>query len=383
MRYFPLIWAALWRKPVRAVLTLLSVTVAFTLFGLLIGFKASFDHVQDIARADRIYVNPRFAAPFTEAMAAKLASVPGVKAVATFAGVGGFYQNQRNRGFVMMTDPAVQKVWPELPLTPQQYGALAANRTGIFVSRTMAQHLGIQSNRSLPLTSPAPRADGAKAWTFQVLGIVDDLQTMPAGFAIGNLAYYDEARPAPARGTGVGFRLLVNDPANGETMARRIDQTFANSGTPTRSITEKSAYDTSGSGIDIPFLTESIAGAGLFMILFLTGNSIAQSVRERIPEFAVLKTIGFTDQGVVSLVFAEAALLCLLGAFIGLGIARAVAAVFPKLLPPGVGLPPPYLPPSVLAVGILCAAVVAALSAALPATRISRLDVATALFGRT
>jgi putative ABC transport system permease protein len=383
MKYFPLVWAGLWRKPGRLILTVLSVIAAFTLFGISIGLNASFSHVQGLARADRIFVNARFGGQLPEAMAKEIAALPGVTHVATLSFVGGYYQMPRNNTFVMMVGSDLRAVWPELPLTPQQYGQLAANPTGAFYSRTMAQRWKLKQGDVFPIKSPTiARADGTQTWAFKVLDIVPDIPTMPAGYAIGNLAYLDQAKLPADRYKGVGFRLLVADPAQGDAMVKLIDQHFASSGVPTRSITEKNAYDTSGSGIDLPFLTQSIAAAGLFMILFLTGNSIAQSVRERIPEFAVLKTMGFSDKGVMVLVFAEAAIPCLTGAAVGIALARWIAAIFPRLLPPGVGLPPPYLPPSVLAVALICAALVAAASAIIPATRIARLDVATALSGR-
>ena len=383
MKYFPLVWAALWRKPVRLILTLLSVMAAFTLFGISIGLNASFSHVQGLARADRIFINARFGGQLPESMAKDIARVPGVTHVATLGFVGGYYQVPRNNTFVMMIGSDMRAVWPELPLTPQQYGELAANPTGAFYSRDMARRWKLKQGDVFPIKSPSiRRADGSQTWAFKVLGIVDDISTMPAGYAVGNLAYLDQAKVLADRYKGVGFRLLVADPAKGDSTVKLIDQNFANSGTPTRSITEKNAYDTSGSGIDIPFLTQSIAAAGLFMILFLTGNSIAQSVRERIPEFAVLKTVGFSDAGVVTLVFAEAATPCLIGAAAGMALASWIAAIFPRLMPPGVGLPPPYLPLSVLGIALACAALVAAAGAIIPATRIARLDVATALSGR-
>ena len=118
-------------------------------------------------------------------------------------------------------------------------------------------------------------------------------------------------------------------------------------------------------------------------MLFLAGNGIYQSVRERIPEFAVLKTLGFSDWGVMALVFAETAIPFLAGAVIGLGLATAFAAKLPSLMPPSFYLPAPYLPASwVLGVGMLCAVLVALLSAVIPAWRLRRLDVAAALAGK-
>ena len=157
---------------------------------------------------------------------------------------------------------------------------------------------------------------------------------------------------------------------------------YASSGTPTRSIPEKELQEgASQAGLNMPLITEAVAGAGLFMILFLTGNGIAQSVRERTPEFAMLKTLGFSDLSVMALVFAEAAIPCLLGAVIGLALATLLASETPRLMP-NAFLPVPYLAPSVLGTALVFAALVALASAVIPALRIRRLDVATALSGR-
>jgi putative ABC transport system permease protein len=388
MKYFPLVWAALRRKPVRLILTLLSVVVAFALFGMMIGFRASLAHLVDTARADRIYVNSRFAGGLPYSMVDQVARIPGVTHVANEGFVGGYYQNPRNNGAVLMIDGKMRQVWPELPLTAAQYDQLAANRSGVFMSRAMARRLKVtlKPGDIFPLKAPGlRRADGTQAWAFTVLGVVDDIETQAEGFAVGNINYLNESRVASERNTGGFFRILVADPARGDAVAKLIDQNFANSGTPTRSISEKSAYEqgTSGAGgIDFPFVMEAIAASGLFMILLLTGNSIAQSVRERIPEFAVLKTIGYSDAGVMALVFAEAAVPCLAGAGLGMALATWVGANFSRLLPPGVGFPTPYMSAVVYGLALFSAIMVALISAVIPATRISRLDVATALSGR-
>ena len=340
MKYLPLVWAALWRKPVRLTLTLLSVAIAFMLFGMMTGFQASFSAFGDIARPDRIAVNPRFSLPLSLALrdTEQFARMPGVLHVAPMAIVIGYYQNPRNVAFALMVDGTMRAVLPEMHLMPQQYAELAANRSGVFFSQAMAQRFHVKPGDIFPVKAPGiRRADGGITWTFKVLGIIDDMAIQPGGFIAGNLQYFDESKVQSERGQGYTYRVVVNDPARGDAMAKLIDQTFANSGTPTRSITEKTAVENligGGGGIDFPFIMESIAGAGLFMILFLTGNSIAQSVRERIPEFAVLKTIGFSDGGVMALVFAEAAIPCLSGAAIGMALATLLAAIFPRLLPP-------------------------------------------------
>src|SRR5581483_7767861 len=143
MRYFPLVWAALRRKPVRLILTLLSVVVAFALFGMMTGFKASFDHFAETARADRIFIGSRFGGGLTEAMGARIAHVPGVKYIAVAGGVFGYHQTPRNNAGVQMVDSQEQYVYPELNITPQQYSALAADPAGAYFSRTLANRLKI------------------------------------------------------------------------------------------------------------------------------------------------------------------------------------------------------------------------------------------------
>jgi putative ABC transport system permease protein len=120
----------------------------------------------------------------------------------------------------------------------------------------------------------------------------------------------------------------------------------------------------------------------MFMVLFLTANGIAQAVRERIAEFATLKTIGFSDNGVIALVFAEAAVPCLLGAVLGVGLSAILANAIPRFLPPGQGLPIPTMTVMVLVWAMIAAALIAFASAALPALRLKRMDIATALSGR-
>jgi putative ABC transport system permease protein len=118
-------------------------------------------------------------------------------------------------------------------------------------------------------------------------------------------------------------------------------------------------------------------------VLFLTGNGIAESVRERFAEFATLKTLGFSDRAVTMLVVLEAALPCVIGAALGVVIAAVLARQIPAMMPPGFGLPLPTMSPVVIAWAAASAFIVALLSAALPILRLTRMDIASALSGRT
>ena len=386
MKYVPLVWAAIMRKPVRAVLTLLSVMIAFTLFGLTIGMNATFDEVAKAARADRVYTNLRFAGDglgLPMAVSRQIASLPGVAQVAYDSVLFGYHQVPRNRTFVLMADDNLAKVLTEWPITPAQWDAVHKVRNGILVSQAMAQVWHLKPGDDFTIAAPAiKRADGTTAWTMHVVDIVGDVAYMNPGYMLGNYDYYNKARPAAQQDHTQQLFIQTANPDGASAMAQAIDAHFASSAVPTQSTTEKAAFDVSNSGIDIAAVDRDIALAGMFMVLFLTANGIAQSVRERFAEFATLKTLGFSDNGVMGLVFLEAAIPCILGAVLGVGFAAWVSHLLPHLLPPGDGVPLPRINATVVVWAAICAAFVALASSALPALRLKQMDIATALSGR-
>jgi len=169
MKYFPLVWASVMRKPTRAILTLLSVMLAFTLFGLTIGMNATFDKLKEEARDDRIFVFARFGGLVPIAMARQIESVPGVKMVAASSGIGGYIQDPKNRVFVQMMDEKVAKVNPEYPITPAQWQMIRDNRRGMLVSRMQADRWHLKPGDTFVIASPmVKKIDGTASWTFQV-----------------------------------------------------------------------------------------------------------------------------------------------------------------------------------------------------------------------
>jgi putative ABC transport system permease protein len=386
VKYFPLIWAALWRKPTRLILTLLSVSVAFTLFGVTIGFNASVQNVIARSPMDRAGTGARFGGPLPLAYKDQIARIPGVKKITAFANLAGYYRDRKNNINILVIDPdAPDVVASDFTLSREQWAALAQTRNGVFVSQIQARRYGLKAGDQFPLlTASVTRQDGGKTWPLTVLGVVDDSAVFFNGFIVGNYTYYNEARLPAQRDTVGGYQVQFVSPDRAETGAKDIDAHFANSTIPTGTMTQRDGAEAAAeAGINIPFVTTVVAGAGLFMILFLTGNGIAQSVRERIPEFAMLKTLGFSDSGVMALVFVEAAIPCLLGAVVGVVASKIFAAQVPHLIPPNVAaLPAPYMSPAVLSLAFVFAVIVAFASAVIPAMRIRRLDVATALSGR-
>jgi putative ABC transport system permease protein len=390
VKYFPLIWSAIWRKPTETLLVWLAVTASFTLFGLMVGLHTSYDQVIATARLDRIYVNARFPGASATGLLlpigarVAIARLNGVSAVAAVYYLWGYYQDPRKRARVRAVDEHMRLAWPELPLTPTQWDQLLATPSGLFVSWSPAARLGVKPGDMLPVTTPpGMRADGAPAWEFHVLGVIPDMPNHEP-MILGNFSYVDNSVPPTLRGYAWEFRVAVKDGAQAEDVAANIDDALANSSTPTLSIPDKVAQvDAVNYGISVASKTWPVAGAGIFMILLLTANGIAQSVRERTPEFAVLKTLGYRDSTLVALVFAEAAIPCLAGAGLGTGIARLIAGLPLNYLPVDLAsLPKPTLSLAVLSVSLACALLLALVSTAIPMWRLRHLTVTDALAGR-
>ena len=385
MKYFPLVWAALRRKPIRTAVTFLSVTVAFTLFGLMIGLNATMDLMEKRAHGDRIWTLPRFDMNgFPIAVAHRIAKLPGVKNVTVMYYLPGYVTDPKNRTAIFFLDDEYGRIFPDWGPTLEQWDIIRHDRTAIIMSRIQAEAFHKKVGDTFTVISETARADGSKTWTFKVAGIGAEISQNPGGYIIGNYDYYDKSLPLADQGKISEVDLLAADPAQVHALAERIDKVFANSGSPTRSQPERTIYsiDNNYGGMDVKAVTREIALAGLLMILFLTANVIAQSVRERRAEFATLKTFGFSDAAVIALVAVEAALPCLAGAVCGVALAAWLAQQLPGLMPPTFGIPTPTMSPAVFLWAQLSACAMALASTVLPALRLRRMDIASALSGR-
>lgn len=382
MKYFPLIWAALARRKLRTILTLFSVTAAFTLFGVMMGTDAGFQRAVEVINRTVVVTFPRFADNLTDEIGQQLAAMPNVAAVSPGGNVFGYYRDPKvHAGLMMVGD---QAGWPNLPLSQAQWAQWRARPDGAFISRLTAAQWGVKKDDVFTIVDKnTPRADGGHAWRFVVLDVLEDTPYWPGGFSLGSYQYFKMARPPADQAKAIWFQAVVKNPAAAEETAIAIDTRFANSAIPTNSISERMMRNYGATAVvDVASVTRRVAAVGLFMILLLTAHGMAQSVRERLGEFAVLKTIGFSDPGVIALVFAEALAPAILGAGLGLGLAALLAARIPKLLP-SLYLPEPYLSSLVIAEALLAVVLLAFLSVILPALRLRRLDVAAILAGRT
>ncbi len=378
MKYLPLIWSGIWRKPGRTILIFLQVAVAFALFGVLQGLKTGVQHAVDAARADLLLVHTRenFFSPLPLGLLEQIRSLPGVKVVVPVEIFVGWYQKPEEGTIVVAVRP--EGDWTDaftFDIAPQYLAAFNAKRTAALVTEFAAEKYHWKIGDHIPLMSRTAQKDGSTTWTFDVVGTFtdSDVAVGPRYKILMHYAYYDEAR-ATGTGTVNHFNVAVTDPKLAVPVADAIDQRFANSSheTKTESLRELAQTQVQQIG-DLDFLIRAVVSAVLAALLFATATMMMQSVRERTPELAVLKTVGFTDRAVFLLILAEAVVVCLAAAACGLALATVVFPFAGRFV---FGL---AMPGVTVATGLALAAVVALVSAAIPAIRAARLRVASAL----
>jgi len=332
---------------------------------------------------DRLNVSPKYSIvdPMPISHMNTIATVPGVVAVTQMHWFGGEYQDGST---FIPKHPVDPRGWfamyPEFRIAPEQLDAFEKTRTGCVVPKSMADKFGWRIGDKIPIVADIwPKRDGSLTWEFDLVGtyvpVAEDAPE-PQEFLI-NYAYFDEARSV-GEGTVGWFIVRISDPARAAEIARAIDERFANSSFETRTATEaERARQFANQLGNISLMMTGILGAVFFTILLLTGNTMTQALRERVPELAVLKTLGFTDRAVGLLVLGEAILLTLVGAAVGLavalvlspGIRRAIANILPNFA----------LSPTTVAGGVALAMVLGLIVGAVPALTARRLRIVDAL----
>lgn len=387
MKYLHLIWAALFRRKTRTLLTLVSIIAAFLLFGMLDAVRTAFDSgSQSIAGVDRLITSSRYSIiqPLPKSLDRRIAAVPGVRDVAHANWFGGIYQEPKNFVFSYAVSPNYLDLYPEIKLTAEQRKAFDNTRTGAVIGTMLAKKYGWKVGDKIPLQSTIfPQKNGDKTWTFDIVGIFD----VDEGAANGvdqlfllHWKYFDESN---AYGSGtVGWYVdRLTDSSQGDRVAQAIDALSVNSDHETKTQTEQAFGASFAKQLgDIGLIVGSIMGAVFFTLILLTGNTMAQAVRERTSELAVLKTIGFSSRSVLGLVLAESVLLLLLGGVMGLGLAAMLAPAVSEGSGGVIDLPP--VGGGSWAVGLGLMVLIGLVVGALPAWRAMRLNIVDALAGR-
>ncbi len=384
MKFLPLILSGLLRKKTRTVFTLLSLAAAFLLLGLLQAVNALFSGGADFLGANRLITQARtsFTQPLPMRLLPQIESIPGVARVGHSQFFGGQYQDERQTPPQFVVNPQrLFDTYPEWVLPIDQKRAFISTQDGAIAGRKLADRFGWKVGDIIPLNSFIwTRADGSRLWQWRLVGIFDGRDkewAERAQIMYLNYAQFDEGRSPGARGLAGIFVVRVDDPLQSDAVAAAIDARFENTPDETKTQNEQEFQLGFVRQLgDIGFIMNAISGAVFFTILILTGFTMSQAVRERIPELAVLKCLGFSDRRVLLLVLAEALALCALGALLGMALAAFVTANLPPEFPP--------LVPD-RRVWLFAAAATAALSLAVglpPAWRAMRLRIVDALAGR-
>jgi putative ABC transport system permease protein len=381
MKFFPLMWTGLWRKKARTIFTLLSIVIAFLLFGLLQGVNAWLNAFSAGSNANRLYVVSRVSQvqPLPSAYLQQIEAVPGIRRATYIAGISGYYQEKSNSLLALATDvKAFFDLYPDWRIAPEQLAAMERTRAGAIVAAPLMRTFGWKIGDRIPLRTSVFKQDGSADWDFEIVGSYD-VPSAPAeaNRILVNYAYFDEARRLE-RGTAWAFVVAADDATRSAQICAAVDALFVNSADETVTQDEKAYVQGQLRELgDVSLMANAIVAAVLFTLLFLTGNTMMQSVRERTPELAILKTVGFSDRSVTVLVLIESVLLCVLAAALGLA---AAAAVFPVAAALGIG--GAALPFKVVALGLGIAVVLALASGLPPAWRAKRLVIVDALAGR-
>ena len=381
MKFLPLIWAGIWRKKGRAVLTLLSVLNAFLLFGLLQGFSSGLGNAIQETRADILYsfnkVSILEGLPLGHL--AQMKTVKGVQAVTPLVVFTSTVRTPSNFVSALAIDPETFFLAvPTVAASPQALQTMRINRTGALAGTDLLQRQGWKIGQVVPLRSLYwPNRNGQATWPVTIVGTYRSTDSsFGAAQLLVNYGYVDDGRMSQ-QGTANLFIIKVADPNRAGEISNAVDALFANSPHETKTATQKQYAQNQLKQIgDIGFVIRWIMAAVFFALLLSVGAVMMQSVRERTPELAVLKTLGFSDTRVLGIVFSESLLFCLFSSALGLLIA---AALFP-VIKTVVGFA--MRPGPVLALGLVAALALALLTGLPPAIRAMRLQIVDALANR-
>ena len=324
MKFLPLVWKNLFRRKSRTLLTLLSIVVAFVLYSYLSAIREGFGMGMELDGADRLLVVHKvsFVQPLPESYRNRIAMVDGVAEVSSSTWFGGIYQEPRNffPQFAVEADSYL-RLYPEIVLEDAEREAWLGNRTGAVVGRVTADRFGWKVGDRIPLQGTVWRPRDGERWEFIIDGIYEagapGYSTAPMYFHHDYLA---EANAAGRRAVGQ-YVIRIADASRTAEIAAAVDARFANSPAETKTTTEQAMAQSFANQIgDVGTITIAILATVFFTILVITANTMAQSIRERIGELAVLKTLGFTDRRMLALVLLESLVLAVSGGAAGLGI---------------------------------------------------------------
>jgi len=323
MRFLPLVWRNLLRRKVRTTFTLLSIFVAFLLYAFLMTIRTAFSMGVEVAGVDRLMMMHKVSLiqllPISYMQ--QIRATPGVVTAGDATWFGGTYQDNANQFAVIAVDPDYFKLYPEARVPDDQLKAWLADRQGVIVGRSTAEKYGWKIGDKVPIQATIWQPKQGQTWFFNVDGIYDGERDFDKTNFFFHYEYLDENRRG-AYGMVGWYVVKIDDPSHAAEIAARLDGQFANSSAETKTSTEKAFLQGFVNQVgNIKAMIIAILAAVLFtLFLLVLANTMAQAVRERTSELAVLKTLGFSNRLVLTLVLAESIFLALIGGSLGLAV---------------------------------------------------------------
>jgi putative ABC transport system permease protein len=383
LKFLPLFFASLRRKPIRTSLTIASIIVAFLLFGLLKTMQNALELGADLAGVDRLATMHKMSLiqNFPLAYLNRIRGVDGVVQAVGFVWMGGIYQDERNQLSAQATEPeAFLEVYSEYKLPPEQRADWLSDRASMIVGKSVAERFGWKIGDTVPVRSSFYRkADGGgDTWDMRLAGIYEATN----GDSSSLFFHYDYLNESLPRNGGrdslVWIIMKIRNPDEAQQVSAAVDALFANSPAETKTSTERAFVQGFANQMgDIATIVTAVASAVFFTMLLVTANTMAQSVRERTNEIAVLKTLGFTKQTIAGLVLTESFVITALGGVIGLGVAALFTDSIADLL--AQFFPVLGIPTSAYVTGAVLIVALSLLAGLLPSLEASRLKITDAL----
>jgi putative ABC transport system permease protein len=379
-RYLPLVLKNCWRNKRRTVLTVISIGISMCLLGVMIAMFHAF-YLSDPAPAQALRLVTRNRVSFTvfipRGYQVKMEHVPGVRLVTVANYFGGIYKDDRdpkNQFARFGVEPEkLFRVFGEFRIPDNQRLTFEHDRTGCVVGRDLADLFHFQVGDRIHLTGNIFPGN----YEFTIRGIFDSPRSSQLMYF--NEEYVEQMQSEGFRGNVIMYYTLIDDPAHSARVARDIDALFANSTAQTKTETSQAfAVAFLAQLGNVKMFLIGISAAVMFTILLVSANTMAMSVRERVREVGILKTLGFTPASILGMILGEACAISIAGGVIGYLIST--------LLMQGVAKSPfgPYLSvhafDSPVAIAcVLTAAAIGVMSSLIPAMGASRTSIVEAL----
>ena len=378
-----LIGKNLFRKKLRAGLMLVSILIAFLIFGVLAGFERAFNAGEDVAAADRLVVVNKinFTQPLPIAYFNRVRGVEGVKQVTHFNWFGGYFQEPKNFLVVMAVDPETytQVYDDQVAIPADARQAFVRERTGALVGENMLAKWGWKVGDRVPIMSNIfTQNNGSRTWDFTIVGTFKGRKPqIDTNFMVVQYEYFNETKNLGKDMIG-WMALNTTSPSANDRVMKAIDQMFANSFYETSTDTEKAFNKAFAAQLgNIALIVALVVGAAFATILLIVGNTMAMAVRERTREIGVLKTLGFSGARILRLVLGESVLLALLGGLPGIALATLFAAAMETSV--GNFIPGFAVTPGIALTGVALMLMLGLATGLIPAINAMRLNIATAL----